>query len=111
MRATWQRKNGAQETAMAMAEVPVSTPLTWLQRYGNLHDATQVMLEASVVVTTDSEKGTRLNASMARLEGVASALEQDFIALTATASQAREKPVPHRLLRMLAEHEETACRR
>ena len=96
---------------MAASEAPNSTSVTWLQRYGYLHDATQTMLEAAVLVSTDPDKGTRLNASMARLEGVASGLEQDFIALAATASQAREKPVPHRLLQMLAEHEASACKR
>ena len=74
-------------------------------RAATLAEALQALLESAVATAGDADPhGARLNASAARFDGVASALEQDLLTL-ARSKPSRQLPLPNRLLRTLADCE------
>ena len=84
----------------------------WLARSAVLADALHQALEASVDAAVDYDKGTRrLQTCGARVDGIASALEQDLIACSSSGNAAAAQPPPSQLISELAAREEEAARR
>jgi hypothetical protein len=78
---------------------------SWSSRAATVSDALEALLKAAVgTAVEDGNAATRLSEHTARFDNVVSSLEQDLIAL-AEAQRAAPQPVPHRLLRALAERE------
>jgi hypothetical protein len=78
---------------------------SWSSRAATVSDALEALLKAAVgTAVEDGNAATRLSEHTARFDNVVSSLEQDLIAL-AEAQRPAPQPVPHHLLRSLAEHE------
>lgn len=85
-----------------------SSNATYYTRSSALSEALQALIAATVATATEINHAVQLNASAARFDTVATALEQDLLTL-ARSSQSRPKPMPHQLLRTLIELEEAAA--